>query len=243
MPGTARHRRTLATIAAAVLVAATAAFATGGAPAGAADEPLTVDIRVELDFFGVGPSSGPRVFEVAGVDAAGGVWELTEIDEIDNPMSWCGSVMVDVDPDTRLITVATEEVCNFHTAHVIITSDQITDVTLVSDDLWGLSPEFDEGRPMDPVQISHAGDSFDLFWNTDLDEDDPDDGGSYLLADGTAVFAFTLVGDDEEPTTTVPEETTTTVVEEEPTTTTAAEGTGSGAPAAAPVKATPSYTG
>lgn len=232
------RRRTLTTITVAILMTATVAFASGGLTAGAADEPLTVDIRVELDYLGDGPSSGPRVFEVTGVDAAAGVWELTEADEIDNPSDWCGSVMVDVDPDTRLVTVATEDSCNFHTARVIITSDEITAVTLVSDDLWG--SDIDEGVEMDPVVITHSGDTFELSWQTDPDEDGI---GFYLQWEGTAVFAFTLADAEQDPTTTVAEEEpTTTVTGEQPAPTTDPKVAGS-APAATAVTASPSYTG
>lgn len=218
-----------------VLGAVALLFAVVGAvaPAGA-DDPVVVDIRVELDFIdAVEPSEGPRVFEVTGVEAAAGTWELTEADEVENPSNWCGSVMVDVDPDAGLITVATEEDCNFHTAMIRINSEQIDDITLVSDDLWGPDP-MDPGNPdtgtMDPVTITGNGSGFDLFWQIDESFDE----ASWLQPERTAVFAFTLVSDESEPTT------TTTTEAESTTTTEPAPSPGGGA---TPIVASPTYTG
>lgn len=230
-----RRRRPIAAVLTVVALALAAVMAMG--PASAAD-PVVVDIRVELDFLGSGPSDGPRVFEVTDVEAAAGAWELTEADETDNPEEWCGSVMVDVDPDAGLITVATEVDCDFHTATVRITSEQIEEITLVSDDLWGSDPE-DPGDPdygtMDPVTITKNDSDFDLFWQID---EEAFEGGSWLQPEGSAVFAFTLVSDEPEPTTTTTEaESTTTEVT---TTTEPAPGQAGGA---APIQAAPSYTG
>lgn len=211
-------------------------------PAGAAD-PLTVDIRVELDFFGNGSSDGPRVFEVTGVEALAGQIELSEADEIENPETWCGAVTVDIDPDAELITVATEEVCNYHLARVLITSDQIHGIDLVSDQLWGAIDDEGgdpSGGPMDPVVISQTGSTFELRWELDDDED-----GSFLLEGGTAVFSFTLDADEPAPTST--EAPTTTVAPLEPTTTVAPVAPTTTVPAvskaATPVSARPAYTG
>lgn len=224
-----RGRRIGAVVTAAALLLA-GFMATG--PASAAD-PVVVDIRVELDFVdAVEPGDGPRVFEVTGVEAAAGTWELTEADEVENPSNWCGSVMVDVDPDAGLITVATEEDCNYHTATIRITSEQIGEITLVSDDLWGPDPEEpddpDSGT-MDPVTITDNGSEIELFWQIDESFDE----ASWLQPDGTAVFAFTLAVDEPDPTT--------TTTEAESTTTT--EPASGGAGGAAPIPASPSYTG
>lgn len=226
-PTIRRRVGSVATILTAAVLTVASAAAIG--PASAA-EPLIVDILVELDF--TPPGGLARVFEVTGVDAGAGTWELTEADETANPQGLCGSVKVDVDPNTHRITVATEDDCNFTSAWIRITSDRIASVTAVSDGLWG--PRVDEegefGSDMTPVEITRSGSAFELYWETvGIDE------GSFLQPDGTAVFEFTLV--DEEPTTTTTSEPTTTTA----TTTTAPPA----APpsGARPILAGPSYTG
>lgn len=262
MSDTTRRRRSLPGIAAAILISVVTTIAAGAGTVGAADEPLTVDISVELDYLGKPPSPGAKTFAVTGVDATAGTWELTEDDELDNPGGWCGSVMVDVDPDRGLITVATEDDCNFHTARVRITSDRIADVRLVRENLWGAG--IDEitgdpaGRPMDPVVITHAGDSFDLSWRTDVidpGDDGPDfDPGSYLLEDGVATFAFTPVtddgsgdGDDGDDGGGAPTTTSTTVapggMASTPTVADGGDAPPTAAPSADPVTGRPTYTG
>lgn len=226
--GTPARRRWTASALLAVFALVGAMFAVNG-PAGAAD-PLIVDIRVELNIIDDdGGEYAPRVFEVTGVEAKAGQIELSEADEISNPEEWCGSVTVDIDPEAGTITIATEEDCDFHIARVIITSDQIDAVEVVSDDLWDADRGGDDADML-PVQITKSGNSTELFWTVDFDETDA---SSYLKEDGIAVFSFTLVETEPEPTT--------TTTEAETTTTTAPS---DGAPGGAtPIRVTPSYTG
>ena len=129
------RKRSLAAIAALSLGGS---FVIGGfiaAPALAADAG-NVDIRVELDYLGDegSPSDGPAVFEVTNVTIGAGP-ELTGANLTENPSGWCGSVIVDVDPDAKTITVSPDDDCNFTDVKLVITSPEFGAVTLVSDEL------------------------------------------------------------------------------------------------------------
>ncbi len=104
------------------------------APADAVTGP--VDIRVEHDLV---PNDGPRVLEVTGVTPGAGP-EITVADEIDNPEDWEGNVLVDIDPDADTITVEVEDSDCYDTILVQITTDEITEIATISDELFPEAP-------------------------------------------------------------------------------------------------------
>lgn len=159
-------RKAVALVAALTVAAPVAAglpMAGAADPVAWADGPVTVRVELDLPSFG----DGPRVFERTNVIPGPG-FELTPDDEIGNPSEWCGSVTVDIDPDTSTVTVATAQIpeeaddeeldgprlraadaapgmtwddCDFETAAVTITGAPFTGFALVSDGLWELEEE------------------------------------------------------------------------------------------------------
>jgi len=167
------HSRGIAMIAVALMVLAS--LIATASPADALEE--LVDIRVELDLPYCCDDEGPVVFEVMRV-APGDGPELTGADLVENPSDWCGSLEVDIDPDAQTITIDSDDVCDFQTAVVTITSATIVSIELVSDDLWQGSTD------MALVESSVAGGVTTIAWSTDETSDD-----SYN-SDGEAVFTY-----------------------------------------------------
>lgn len=135
---TVKNRTLAASIAASALVL----VAIG--PAVAFDNPVDIYAALDLPTFG----DGPRTFEVTGVVVGDGP-ELTGTDETANPSDWCGDILVDIDPVAQTITVsADQEVCNFETVVVRITTAEIASVAVVSDGPAEVSD--DEDAPIVP---------------------------------------------------------------------------------------------
>lgn len=83
-------------------ILATMAVAGAFALAGAANAAIIqADFRVELGFFG---DTGPRVFENKNAVVGDGA-ELDLSHEIENPGSYIGGVIVDIDPTNQLLSV------------------------------------------------------------------------------------------------------------------------------------------
>lgn len=170
---------------AAAAAATTLLIAGLATPATAAlDDP--VDIYAALDLPSI--SDGPRTFEVTGVVVGDGP-ELTGEDETGNPSDWCGDILVDIDPDAHTITVsADQEVCDFHTVVVEITTAEIASIAVVSD---GLAEAYDDEDtllvPGATLEATAAADGVVLSWT--MIEDYPFDTA------GVSVFSYTEVAD------------------------------------------------
>src|SRR5437899_7653139 len=94
-----------------------------------------VDVRVELDLPYCCNDQGPAIWVANGVTPGPGV-ELNNTNLVANPSGWCGSLQVDIDPDAQTITVSPDEVCDFETAVVTISTSEIASITNTSDNLW-----------------------------------------------------------------------------------------------------------
>lgn len=262
-----KHRlRTIGCIAA-LAGAALVPAAVSPLSAGAADSAWTggpVTIRVELDL----PSEeadGPLVQQVEDVTPGDQV-ELTSADIIENPSNWCGTLLVDIDPDTSTVRVSTGQVpddsqdapapapltspvtglqtgyewdgCDFETAVVTITGGEFETFTLVSDDLWRGFDDGPKGPLASPVAAAPQPNTMNLI---DV---------SVMSGDAKAAWQADPEGASfnmAEPglavfayTIAAPPAPTPT---EPPTTTTAPPAPPAPAPAAQPVTAPPTYTG
>lgn len=234
--------------------------AVAGLPAAGAADPVAwtdgpVTVRVELDL--PSDTAGARVFERTNVIPGPG-FELGPEDEIANPSEWCGSVTVDIDPETSTVTVATAQIpddggedgprlraadldpgmmwdtCNFETAVVTITGAPFTGFALVSDNLWGSDsgPRLRAAEPMaNQMNLVEVG-ATPTTGAIARWASDPVEESFELLEGGTAVFSW-----DQVPPTTVPETTL------PPTTVPVTTPPAVGAEAARPVPAQPRYTG
>lgn len=137
-----------------------------------------VDIRVELDLPYDG-SDGPAVFEVTGVTPGPGP-ELSSADLTDNPSNWCGSLVVDIDPDTSLVTITPDEPCDFERATVTITAAGVTGLFTVQDTLWQ-----EEDPPMSLVEAAAAAPGIVIVWDNGGVDNSID-----MAQDGAAVFRY-----------------------------------------------------
>lgn len=175
-------RRAVRTLAVGALIGAGAVLVPV-APAGAALEG-TIDIRVELDLPFQEGVSEPLVQEVTGVTPGPGP-ELTAADVTENPQSWCGSLQVDVDPDTSQVTITPDEICDFEVASVTITTSNVTGASLVSDTLWEVSDP-----PMARTGPSASGGVIEVSWSTGTTvAPDMAAGGATVIAFGTGTLA------------------------------------------------------
>lgn len=264
-----KHRiRTLSCIAAfagAALVPATVSPLTAGASTtGWTGGPVT--IRVELDLHQE-DADGPLVQQVENVTPGDQV-ELTSADIIDNPSGWCGTLLVDIDPDTSTVRVSTGQVpidpeeatplltspvtelqsgyewddCDFETAKVTVTGGELETFTLVSDDLWRGYVE-PMGPLASPVAAAPQPDTMNLIDASAVN------GGAYAAwhsdPEGAAYHMATPGGavfayTVATPATSIPTEPSAPVP---PAPAPAAAAPAAAAPAAQPVTARPTYTG
>lgn len=187
-------RPRVAAVSAATLLATATLGVLASAPATALEG--TVSIRAELDLPDIG--TGPLVYEVNDVVVGDGP-ELVGVSDgdaansVSNPSSWCGDLTVDIDPVAQTITVmAGADPCDFQTLVVTVTSDEFTEVSLVSDALFNL-----DGQCVDEVETCtpDSGLTFGLAegvatfsWNVSE--------GGYIR--GAAVFSYTVAPEEEE---------------------------------------------
>jgi hypothetical protein len=162
-------RRHLVPLVALAVTAAGAVALWAASPSVALTAPI--DLRAEHD----GPQSvGARVLERTAVTAGPGA-ELDAGDEVDNPSQFTGNVTVDVDPDARTITVATEAVDCYATVLVEIATGEIEAVTNISDTLLG-------GPATRSEDVS--GGVVSLLWDSDAPCEDLVDGGEAVFVYG-----------------------------------------------------------